>query len=205
MRVSRFLIGRDARCQLRPSSDFVSKLHCAIEVSEDKVVLRDLGSRNGTFHNGEQVTKPVQLKAGDEVRIGPLFFEIKITGVKKKRRSEELQSDAAMQWLVSEESGIDEAVAPSSHKQTEMDIPSLDKMKAAAKEKEKKASKAAADAKATVVADNSAKATVVNQPASKPDASKGKKAAPPPTAKSDEKPAPVSGELSDDELMDAFF
>ena len=46
-----FLIGRDPQCQLRPASQAISKLHCAILVRDGKVYLKDFGSTNGTLVN----------------------------------------------------------------------------------------------------------------------------------------------------------
>src|SRR5262249_18321449 len=36
----------------------------------------DLGSRNGTQLNGEKISAEVPLKAGDELRVGPLHFRV---------------------------------------------------------------------------------------------------------------------------------
>ena len=53
--VKRFLIGRADDCHMRPKSDAISRNHCVILTKEDRVVLRDLNSRNGTFVNGERI------------------------------------------------------------------------------------------------------------------------------------------------------
>ena len=47
----------------------VSKEHCHIELVGDRYVLRDLGSLNGTFVNGERVQER-PLEPGDEILIG---------------------------------------------------------------------------------------------------------------------------------------
>ena len=46
-----FLIGRDPQCQLRPASQAISKLHCAVVIRDGKVYLKDYGSTNGTTVN----------------------------------------------------------------------------------------------------------------------------------------------------------
>src|SRR5262245_6782959 len=47
----------------------VSKEHCHIDLVEGRYVLRDLGSLNGTFVNGQRVgEKP--LNTGDEIMLG---------------------------------------------------------------------------------------------------------------------------------------
>ena len=72
-----FIIGRDPQCQLRPASPAVSKQHCGISVREDKVFVRDCGSTNGTFLNGEQIAGEREAKSGDRLRVGPLEFDLK--------------------------------------------------------------------------------------------------------------------------------
>lgn len=73
-----FVIGRDPQCQLRPASPAVSKQHCGISVREGKVFVRDCGSTNGTFLNGEQIAGEREAKAGDRLRVGPLEFDLQI-------------------------------------------------------------------------------------------------------------------------------
>ncbi|MGH8973159.1 MAG: FHA domain-containing protein, partial [Acidimicrobiia bacterium] len=48
----------------------VSRLHAVIERYPTGFCLRDLGSANGTFVNGERVVSEVRIRAGDEIRLG---------------------------------------------------------------------------------------------------------------------------------------
>jgi DNA-binding winged helix-turn-helix (wHTH) protein len=48
----------------------VSRHHAKIVVSGGKATLEDLGSKNGTFHRGKKIARPVALEDGDEIRIG---------------------------------------------------------------------------------------------------------------------------------------
>jgi pSer/pThr/pTyr-binding forkhead associated (FHA) protein len=48
----------------------VSRLHAILENHGPAWSIRDLGSRNGTFVNGEKITSEQVLRPGDEVRIG---------------------------------------------------------------------------------------------------------------------------------------
>jgi len=75
---TQFLIGRDASCQLRPSSPSVSKRHCALLQREGKVFVRDLKSTNGTFVNDKQVSGEVELHNEDRLSIGPLAFVVQL-------------------------------------------------------------------------------------------------------------------------------
>jgi pSer/pThr/pTyr-binding forkhead associated (FHA) protein len=43
---------------------------------DDAWLVRDLGSRNGTFLNETAVAEPTALKVGDEIRVGPLHFRV---------------------------------------------------------------------------------------------------------------------------------
>ena len=62
-------VGRLADNALQIDDGSVSSRHAEIELEADVFHLHDLGSTNGTFVNGEQVTDAV-LRHGDEVRFG---------------------------------------------------------------------------------------------------------------------------------------
>ncbi len=72
----RFLIGRADDCQLRPRSDVISRYHCVILVEEGFLVVRDFGSKNGTFVNDEQIMGEQDLHNGDRLRVGQLEFDV---------------------------------------------------------------------------------------------------------------------------------
>ena len=61
-------IGRSRNCDLRLSSSDASRRHAEICFTADGYVVRDLGSTNGTFVNGEQVREHV-LQPGDRIQI----------------------------------------------------------------------------------------------------------------------------------------
>ena len=85
--VPKCLIGRGDDCHIKPQSDAISRKHCVIITTENEVVVRDLNSRNGTFVNGERVGEESVLLTGDQLRVGPLEFEMHIehTAAKPKR------------------------------------------------------------------------------------------------------------------------
>lgn len=66
-----YLLGRDPGCPVWINSEFASRRHARLVVGSGGVVLEDLGSRNGTFVNGEALTAPRELAHRDEIRIGP--------------------------------------------------------------------------------------------------------------------------------------
>ena len=75
-----FKIGRGETCHLRPNSELVSREHAEFTIGADTVVVRDLGSRNGTLVNGKALTESCQLKDRDLVQVGNLTFAVSIQG-----------------------------------------------------------------------------------------------------------------------------
>lgn len=76
--VPQFVIGRDPQCHLRPASPTISKRHCALVVREGKAYLHDFGSTNGSFVNEQPVKGEKELKHKDQLKIGPLAFEVRM-------------------------------------------------------------------------------------------------------------------------------
>lgn len=76
LKKDKFIIGRASECTLRAGSSAISRRHCAIVRKDDAWLVRDLGSRNGTFLNETAVAEPTALKVGDEIRVGPLHFRV---------------------------------------------------------------------------------------------------------------------------------
>jgi len=85
LKKDKFIIGRASECTLRAGSSAISRRHCAIVRKDDAWLVRDLGSRNGTFLNDTAVAEPTPLKVGDEIRVGPLHFRVE--GVAKPEGS----------------------------------------------------------------------------------------------------------------------
>jgi predicted component of type VI protein secretion system len=124
-----FIIGRGEDCQLRPGSPMVSRQHCAVLLEAGRVTVRDLGSKNGTFVNGEAISGERELKAGDKLSVGPLEFEVRVSvpiGGKKKPKVRSVQEAAARtvqaaggedldvtQWLDEEEEDEQDTVSTS--------------------------------------------------------------------------------------------
>src|ERR1700733_14962110 len=55
------LFGRDEDCDVRLDHKSVSKLHCVIVKTDGVLLLRDLGSTNGTRVNGQRVRRAALL------------------------------------------------------------------------------------------------------------------------------------------------
>jgi len=73
----RITIGR-SNADITINDRVVSRLHCALEISEDSVLLRDLGSTNGTIV-GNQLVETATLTSGSTFRVGTHIFQLRIT------------------------------------------------------------------------------------------------------------------------------
>ncbi len=71
------LIGRHLECDVRIDSPKVSRRHCCVALAYDRVLIRDLGSRNGVRVNGRLVDES-RLYYGDELAIGPVLFRLEL-------------------------------------------------------------------------------------------------------------------------------
>ncbi|MHC4066254.1 MAG: SpoIIE family protein phosphatase [Planctomycetota bacterium] len=72
---AKFLIGRVASCNITFVDDMVSREHSEIRrIDDGRFRIRDLGSRNKTYVNGQLITETV-LTGGDVVRIGEHILE----------------------------------------------------------------------------------------------------------------------------------
>ena len=64
------LVGRESR-QLPITDNTVSRRHCEIVPTDGEGwMLKDLGSANGTWINGQRIDRTAYLKLGDQIRVG---------------------------------------------------------------------------------------------------------------------------------------
>ena len=71
------VIGRDPGCQVRSNHAFLSRRHAEVRTLGNRVLLRDLGSTNGTLLNDSAVgVDDVEVQEGDRLQIGPLKFRV---------------------------------------------------------------------------------------------------------------------------------
>jgi hypothetical protein len=63
------VLGREATCDVVIADRQVSRFHARITPTPEGIILEDLGSKNGTHHNGNSLTAPVILQDGDAVQI----------------------------------------------------------------------------------------------------------------------------------------
>ena len=63
------VIGRDGDCEISIANRQISRYHAQLTRSGEKVILEDLDSKNGTFHNGQKIHEPVLLEDGDVIQV----------------------------------------------------------------------------------------------------------------------------------------
>ena len=70
-------LGRGGGCTIPLAFDtFVSQVHARAFERDGTLWIEDLGSRNGTFVNGEQVHEPTQVGKGSRVQVGETVLEV---------------------------------------------------------------------------------------------------------------------------------
>lgn len=58
----KLVIGRDPDCQIRLNNPQVSRRHAQLLIDADRILVSDLGSRNGTFVGGRRIEGPTPLR-----------------------------------------------------------------------------------------------------------------------------------------------
>ena len=78
------IVGRAPDCQLRLDDSNLSRKHAKLIPTNDGVVIEDLGSTNGSFHNGKRVQRAVA-QPGDEIGFDTLRFLLLELGAESTR------------------------------------------------------------------------------------------------------------------------
>ncbi len=73
------VIGREKGCDLRIPTPEVSRNHCEIHNEGSQIILRDLGSSNGTYMNCQRVSE-CELVAGDLIALGKVVLVVCVDG-----------------------------------------------------------------------------------------------------------------------------
>ncbi|HEV8269049.1 MAG TPA: FHA domain-containing protein [Thermoanaerobaculia bacterium] len=71
-------IGRVESAAIAIPETKVSRHHATLEVSEAGVVLKDLGSANGTYVNGEKIVGATSIEDGDRIIFGEIAFTAQV-------------------------------------------------------------------------------------------------------------------------------
>ena len=77
LRAQGHVVGRSPDADITIDDPYASEFHARVGTSDDKVVIHDLGSTNGTYVNGRRVTSPTTVSRGDTVQIGKTTLEVR--------------------------------------------------------------------------------------------------------------------------------
>jgi pSer/pThr/pTyr-binding forkhead associated (FHA) protein/S1-C subfamily serine protease len=84
-RGTRIRIGRGRECEVRPVAEnegMISRVHAELSVGPSGgLSLRDIGSKNGTFLNGERITGATPVRLGDRIALGPGGPQLVVEGM----------------------------------------------------------------------------------------------------------------------------
>ena len=64
------VLGRESTCDVVVADRQISRFHARMTPTNEGVMLEDLGSKNGTYHNGIMLSAPVMLQDGDRLAVG---------------------------------------------------------------------------------------------------------------------------------------
>jgi pSer/pThr/pTyr-binding forkhead associated (FHA) protein len=71
------IIGRDREVDLPLDDETLSRRHCVITFEDGRSYVDDLGSVNGTFVNGERISKKTELLEFDRLFFGSTEMELR--------------------------------------------------------------------------------------------------------------------------------
>ena len=70
-------IGRSSDAHITLDDSYVSSKHARLFQRDEKCMLEDLGSTNGTYLNRRRITAPTELQRGDQIKIGRTIMEMR--------------------------------------------------------------------------------------------------------------------------------
>jgi pSer/pThr/pTyr-binding forkhead associated (FHA) protein len=73
------IIGRNTESHIQIPLPIVSRRHCELRIEDERVLVRDLGSSNGTYINNNRIQQS-ELHVGDTLTVGPVIFTAVIDG-----------------------------------------------------------------------------------------------------------------------------
>ncbi len=72
--------GRSRTCDVSVKDPSVSRRHVVLKAENGKILLKDLGSSNGTFVNGERIEESGELRDGDTLELGDAELKVRVVG-----------------------------------------------------------------------------------------------------------------------------
>lgn len=83
-------IGRNQINDLHIDRPYVSQFHAAIDLRDRQILVKDLGSTNGTIVKGQRLLRdsPVDITSAPEITIGPIVIRLALVEATAKKRDE---------------------------------------------------------------------------------------------------------------------
>jgi predicted component of type VI protein secretion system len=82
------VLGRAHGSAVRIPSGDVSRKHCRLCITANKVTLEDLNSLNGTYLNARRIEGIREVRSGDRIRVGPVTFLVDCVQAKQPAKGE---------------------------------------------------------------------------------------------------------------------
>ncbi len=89
-------VGRQQGCQIRISSSQVSRKHCELFEKKGHLLVKDLGSVNGTLVNGKKVEGQQVVEMGSILTIGSVIFRVEPAAPAAAPKAGDKPSDTAV-------------------------------------------------------------------------------------------------------------
>ena len=107
------LIGRQEDCDLRLDHKSVSKMHCVLVKTDGLIVLRDLGSTNGTRVNGTRVRRAALLP-NDKLSVANFHFRVlfgaPLVAAEQADQTQRIEADELQKVIAGSELGPESEV-----------------------------------------------------------------------------------------------
>jgi DNA-binding winged helix-turn-helix (wHTH) protein len=81
------VLGRDPALEVCLDSSSVSRQHARVQIAHGVAMLEDLGSKNGTFVNGQRITTAVRLFDRDQIGVGEMRLRFRILSAQPSTES----------------------------------------------------------------------------------------------------------------------
>ncbi len=91
-------IGRNQLAELQIDRPYVSQFHLALEVTDGRIWVKDLGSTNGTVYGGQKLVRDqaIDITALPEIKIGPVLIRLRIQDVAQAARPVSLRQPSVL-------------------------------------------------------------------------------------------------------------